>query len=116
MIIKNSILIILLFPIYSGFIFLDHNSVNIKSSKIYPDFKEDIEVINFIEDNYSNSIVLHLPGHLNYQSWKININSKKVFSGNDPIYIARNNRYMDFSLNNDIYNSIIAKDYEYFFI
>ncbi len=116
MIIKNSILIILLFPIYSGFIFLDHNSVKIKSSKIYPDFKEDIEVINFIEDNYSNSIVLHLPGHMNYQSWKININNKKTFSGNDPIlHNLKNNRYMDFSLNNDIYNSIIANDYEYFF-
>ena len=115
-IIKNSILIILLFPLYSGFVFSDHYSVKINTSKIYSDFKEDIEVINFIDDNYSNSIVLHLPGHMNYQSWKININNDKTFSGNDPIlHNLKNNRYMDFSLNNDVYNSIIANDYDYFF-
>ncbi len=114
--IKLSIPITLIIPLYLGFIFSPHLSVNSEVSRIYPDYKEDLDIINFVDDNYFNSSILHLPGHYNYQSWKKNIGNKYSYSGMDPIlHNLTNNNFIDLSLNNDLYSAIINKDLNKFY-
>lgn len=113
---KLSIPFVLIIPLYLGFIFSPHFSVNSEVSRVYPDYKKDLDIIDFIDDNYFNSSILHLPGHYNYQSWKKNIGNKYSYSGMDPIlHNLTNNNFIDLSLNNDLYSSIINKDYNKFY-
>jgi len=102
-------------PIYMGFIFSSHFSVGNEVSRIYSDYNEDIDVINYIDNNYSQSAVVYVPGHNNYQIWRQNVKSSNVYSGMDPVqHNLRNNHYIDIALNKDLYDSMTDGDMQRF--